>query len=164
MKSRILILIFALVLVAAGIAALQAQAPPAAPAAPAAGQRGGAPGSENGLAVFQTQCTACHGNPNVDRAPSPTAIREMSPERIYNALTTGLMKDQGEKLSDADRRGVAEFMSGRPLGSSQLGDAKNMPNQCRNNPALSDPARGASWNPGSAHASKELRRGVDERP
>lgn len=124
----------------------QPPAPPAAqPAAQAVGQRG-VPGTENGIATFQTQCVACHGNPNVDRAPSPAAIREMPPERIYNALTTGLMKDQGDKLSDQDKRGVAEFMSGRPLGSSQQGDAKDMPNQCRNNPALSDPARGAAWN------------------
>src|SRR5437870_13420804 len=90
------------------------------PAAPAAGQRG-VPGTENGIAVFQTQCTACHGNPNVERAPSPNAIREMSPERILAALTNGVMKEQGDKLSDADKRGVAEFMSGRPLGSSQQG-------------------------------------------
>src|SRR2546426_794616 len=120
------------------------QAPGQAPAQ-AAGQRG-APGTENGIAVFQTQCVACHGNPNVERAPSPAAIREMPPERIYTALTTGVMKDQGDKLPDQDKRGVAEFMSGRPLGSSKLGDAKNMPNPCRNNPALTDPARGPAWN------------------
>ena len=54
----------------------------------------------------------------------------MSPERILEALTTGVMKDQGAKLSDPDKRGVAEFMSGRPLGSAGLGDAKNMPNRC----------------------------------
>jgi polyvinyl alcohol dehydrogenase (cytochrome) len=124
------------------------QAPPAAPA----GQRG-APGTENGIAVFQTQCMACHGNPNVERAPSPAAIREMSAERIYEALTTGLMKDQGAKLSDQDRRGVAEFMSGRPLGSARLGDATSMPNQCRNNSPLTDPTRGPAWNGWGADAS-----------
>src|SRR5262252_7563228 len=124
----------------------QSQAPPQQPAAPAGGGQRGAPGTENGIAVFQTQCVACHGNPNVERAPSPSALREMSPERIYEALTTGLMKDQGAKLSEQDRRGVAEFMSGRPLGSARLGDAKSMPNQCRNNPPLTDPARGPAWN------------------
>src|SRR5215813_3666905 len=128
------------------------QTPAPAPAGQGGGQRG-VPGTENGIAVFQTQCVSCHGNPNVDRAPSPNAIREMPPERIYAALTTGVMKDQGDKLSDQDRRGVAEFMSGRPLGSAQQGDAKIMPNQCRNNPAMSDPARGPSWNGWSADVS-----------
>jgi mono/diheme cytochrome c family protein len=67
--------------------------PPAAPAAAAAAPRGpsGPPGTEAGFATFQTQCTTCHGNPAVERAPSPSAIREMSPEKIYAALTTGVM-------------------------------------------------------------------------
>ena len=123
-----------------GTARSQAQQPGGQPPAPPAGQRG-VPGTENGIATFQTQCISCHGNPKVERAPSPASIREMSPEKIYEALTTGSMKDQGDKLSEIDKRGVAEFMGGRPLGSSRLGDAKNMPNRCRNNPAFSDPAR-----------------------
>ena len=138
-KACVLIGLTALV-IAIGVLA---QAPAAAPQG--GGQRG-APGTENGIAVFQTQCMTCHGNPNVERAPSPNAIREMSPERIYAALTSGVMKDQGDKLPDQDKRGVAEFMSGRPMGSAQQGDAKSMPNQCRNNPPMTDPARGPSWN------------------
>ncbi len=119
-KSCVLLGLVALV-IAIGIYAQapQPQQAPAAPAAPQAGGQRGAPGTENGIAVFQTQCISCHGNPNVDRAPSPNAIREMPAERIYAALTTGVMKDQGDKLSDQDKRGVAEFMSGRPLGSAQ---------------------------------------------
>src|SRR6516165_4010871 len=137
MKKTCVLIGLATVVIAIGI---YAAAPPQG-----GGQRG-APGTENGIAVFQTQCMTCHGNPNVDRAPSPNAIREMSPERIYAALTSGVMKDQGDKLPDQDKRGVAEFMSGRPMGSAQQGDAKNMPNQCRNNPPMTDPARGPSWN------------------
>lgn len=138
---------FAAVTAWVGSAQLHGQQQPApnAPVAPPGGQRG-APGTENGIATFQTQCMSCHGNPKVDRAPSPNAIREMSPERIYTALTTGVMKEQGDKLSDQDRRGVAEFMAGRPLGSATAGDAKSMPNQCRNNPALTDPSRSPAWN------------------
>jgi polyvinyl alcohol dehydrogenase (cytochrome) len=138
----------AALVVAIGIYA-QAPAPQFPQVPPGGGQGGGGrgqPGTENGIAIFQTQCVACHGNPKVDRAPSPNAIREMSPERIYEALTTGVMKVQGDKLSDQDRRGVAEFMSGRPLGSSGSGDARNMSNACRNNPPMTDPARGPAWN------------------
>ena len=66
----------------------------------AAGRRTGAPpafvaGTESGFATFQTQCAQCHGNPNVDRAPTPTALREMTPEKIYDALTTGVMQTAG---------------------------------------------------------------------
>ena len=128
--------------VTAWVRTAQSQAPQAAQPA---GQRG-IPGTENGIATFQTQCMSCHGNPKVPRAQSPNAIREMTPEKIYESLATGSMKEQADKLSDADKRGVAEFMGGRPMGSSRAGDAKNMPNQCRNNPAMTDPARGPAWN------------------
>ena len=123
------------------------QAPaPAQAAPPQAPGRGGPPGTEAGFATFQTRCSACHGNPAVERAPSPAALREMTPEKIYDALVSGTMQTQGQALSDVQKRGVAEFMSGRPLGSARQGDAANMPNKCASNPALSNPAAGASWN------------------
>ncbi|OLE74015.1 MAG: hypothetical protein AUG12_02700 [Acidobacteria bacterium 13_1_20CM_2_57_8] len=70
----------------------------------------------------------------------------MTPERIYDSLATGSMQKYVEGLSDIQKRRVAEFMSGRPVGSAKVGDAKNMPNQCRNNAALPNPANGAAWN------------------
>jgi polyvinyl alcohol dehydrogenase (cytochrome) len=70
----------------------------------------------------------------------------MTPEKIYDALTSGTMQAQGQSLSDVQKRGVAEFMSGRPIGSAKLGDASTMPNRCASNPPLGDPARGAAWN------------------
>ena len=70
----------------------------------------------------------------------------MTPEKIYDALVSGTMQAQGQTLSDVQKRGVAEFMSGRPLGSARQGDAASMPNKCASNPALTDPARGAAWN------------------
>jgi hypothetical protein len=77
-------------------------------------------------------------------------IREMTPERIYTSLTTGSMQMQAEGFSEGQKRVVAEFMSGRTLGSAAVGDAKNMPNKCPSNPAMSDPARGPAWNGWSA--------------
>ncbi|HZN82317.1 MAG TPA: PQQ-binding-like beta-propeller repeat protein, partial [Mycobacterium sp.] len=82
----------------------------------------------------------------VERAPSPTTIREMTPERIYDSLATGSMQAQSTGLSDAQKKALAEFMSGRPLGSARQGDGKSMPNQCTSNPTLADPARGRGWN------------------
>src|SRR5580700_3392171 len=114
--------IFGAALMLAGLSAALAQAPP---------QQGSA-GTESGFAVFQTRCMTCHGNPAVDRAPTPASIREMSPEHIYEALTTGVMKGQGASLSEDQRRMLATFMSGRTLGSEAQGDAKSMPNQCAN--------------------------------
>jgi polyvinyl alcohol dehydrogenase (cytochrome) len=105
-----------------------------------------APGTETGIAVFQQHCMSCHGNANVPQAPAPSAIREMTPERIYDALTTGTMKAQGASLTDDQRRMTATFLSGRPLGSLQQGDAKDMPNRCASNPPMADPSAGPAWN------------------
>jgi mono/diheme cytochrome c family protein len=102
-------------------------------------------GTELGFAVFQQHCVSCHGNPAFERAPSPAALRSMSPERIYTALTTGIMKSVGDTLDEADRRRVAESLAGQLLGSSQAGDASTMPNRCANNPPLHDSGK-SDWN------------------
>jgi len=105
-----------------------------------------AAGTESGIATFQQRCMGCHGNPNVPQAPAPDVIRQMPPERIYDALTTGVMKPQGDALTDEQRKMLATFLSGRPLGSLKAGDAKDMPNRCASNPPLSDPSAGPEWN------------------
>ncbi|HVZ20779.1 MAG TPA: PQQ-binding-like beta-propeller repeat protein [Vicinamibacterales bacterium] len=104
------------------------------------------PGTESGFATFQTQCAKCHGNPDVARAPSPDALREMTPEKIYEALSTGPMQQQASALGDAQKKALAEFMAGRPIGSAASGAADHMGFQCRTNPPLPDPASGPSWN------------------
>ncbi len=68
-------------------------------------------GTEFGFAVFQQHCVSCHGNPAYERAPTPATLRSMSPERIYTALTTGIMKSVGDMLNEADRRRVAESLA-----------------------------------------------------
>ncbi len=99
-------------------------------------------GTESGFAVFQTKCMGCHGNPTMaGRVPDPATLRQLSPEKIYEALTTGPMKTQGASLADDQKRMLAVFMSGRTFGSAEQGDAKNMPNHCEANPPMSDPTR-----------------------
>jgi polyvinyl alcohol dehydrogenase (cytochrome) len=104
-------------------------------------------GTETGFAVFQTKCMGCHGNPAMkDRAPDPATLRQLSPEKIYEALTTGPMKVQGQSLADDQKRMLAVFMSGRTFGSAEQGDAKSMPNHCEANPPMSSPSGSPEWN------------------
>jgi len=118
----------------------QSEAPAAAvPAAATADATGPGPerrGTELGFAVFQQHCVSCHGNPAFARAPTPDALRAMSPERIYTALTSGIMKPVGDTLSEEDRRRVAESLAGQLLGSARSGDASTMPNRCTSHPPL----------------------------
>src|SRR5665213_4328694 len=55
-------------------------------------------GTEFGISAFERECTKCHGNAAVERAPTPAAIRQMPPERIYTALTTGAMQTQAANI------------------------------------------------------------------
>jgi polyvinyl alcohol dehydrogenase (cytochrome) len=151
-KKRFLILMITCTAVIGLTLTLHSQARGPAPAAqqPQAsrgGQRGATgPGTEEGIAQFELRCSSCHNNPVLDLTPSASAIREMPPERILESITTGSMRTHVEGLSEAQLRRIAEFMAGRPLGSSKTGDAKNMPNKCSSNPAMRDPTAGPGWN------------------
>jgi hypothetical protein len=104
-------------------------------------------GTEMGFGIFQERCMSCHGNPDAShQAPDPSALRRLTPDAIYAALTTGGMKVQGQGLTDQERRRVAEWLGGRPLGSLAAGDARSMKNHCSNNAPLSDPSLGPTWN------------------
>ena len=84
-------------------------------------------GTESGFAVFQTKCMSCHGNPTMaGRVPDPATLRQLSPEKIYEALTTGPMKTQGASLADDQKKMLAVFMSGRTFGSAEQGDRKSV--------------------------------------
>jgi len=56
------------------------------------------------------------------------------------------MKPQGDGLTDEQKKMLATFLSGRPLGSLKEGDAKDMPNHCASNAPLTDPSAGPEWN------------------
>ena len=94
--------------------------------------------------LFDQACQTCHGNAQVPRAADPAVLRQMSPERIYGALTTGAMQAQGQSLSDQARRAIAEYLSDRKLGATEAGAAERMPNRCEPSQSPASRARAAS--------------------
>jgi polyvinyl alcohol dehydrogenase (cytochrome) len=99
----------------------------------------------DGAAVFQNACASCHVNPAADsRAPTREALGQFAPEVILTALTTGKMFRQGAELTDAERRRVAGYVSGRPIGSaapaSSVGRCASAP------PPMSAAVLAAGWN------------------
>lgn len=81
-------------------------------------------------------------------APNTETLAQMTPEAIYAALTTGVMASQAQNLADSEKRAVAEFFGGRPLGAADAGDASHMTHHCASNPAISDslPTVRSEWN------------------
>src|SRR5262245_17034729 len=112
------------------------------------------PGFRAAPPIFQQNCGTCHGNEG-KQAPSITELQNNSPERIYEVLTSGKMKDQAAQIPDVQKRQIAEFVSGRPMGSDEAGDIKKMTNACPANPPMTDPAAGPAWkgwSPGDKNA------------
>ena len=67
--------------------------------------------------LFEEYCGACHGNPPPgSRAPDRTTLRQLTPERILEELTTGAMAVAVPRLSDQERIDIAEWAAGRNLG------------------------------------------------
>lgn len=138
-------------IVAAGVAPLAVAFTLNMPAAAQAPPPGAAPplnaSSEQGFGLFQSRCLSCHGNPAYERAPSPDGLREMTPEHIYEVLTTGIMYPiVGKDLTELQRKLVAESVAGRLMGTAQSGDGAKMPNRCAANPAMTNPAASPGWN------------------
>ena len=98
-----------------------------------------------GAVLFEEHCAACHGDPPPgSRAPDRATLRQFTPERVLDALTTGAMAVAVPGLTDQERRDVAEWAAARALGSTG-GDASLMPNQCPSKP-FDDPFAGPGWN------------------
>jgi len=72
----------------------------------------------NGQALFDNNCTSCHNATPEGRTPSDASLRQRTPEAILEALTTGPMREQGAALRDAERRAIAEYLAGRPVGAA----------------------------------------------
>jgi polyvinyl alcohol dehydrogenase (cytochrome) len=104
--------------------------------------------------LFEQNCMTCHGNAAVEKAPDPSVLRQMSPETVYKALTTGAMAPQAAHFSDEQKRTIAEYLGGRNMVEGS-GDAARMPNKCASNSPitnLSDTPVWNGWSPDTSNA------------
>jgi polyvinyl alcohol dehydrogenase (cytochrome) len=70
-----------------------------------------------GEANYKRSCATCHDT-GTDRAPSRDAFREMTPERVLAALETGPMISMANRYSAADRRAIAEYVTGKKFSQA----------------------------------------------
>src|SRR5713226_7511274 len=75
--------------------------------------------AQDGATLFKNYCASCHDSEaNGDsRAPGRDVLAQLTPEQILQALEKGAMKAQAAERSRAQRRALAEYLSGKPLGS-----------------------------------------------
>jgi polyvinyl alcohol dehydrogenase (cytochrome) len=114
-----------------------------ATAAPVMAQPPAPAGQPNGAAVFERACASCH-QAGGTAAPTPEALRVMTPESIVNALTNGRMAVQGSALTAAEHRAVAQFITGRAPALAATAEAAPA-NRCTAPTPTTDPARAPGW-------------------
>jgi polyvinyl alcohol dehydrogenase (cytochrome) len=76
----------------------------------------------DGAAIFAARCASCHDGDPGSRAPVVESLKERSPESIIDALTGGAMRYQGLALSGAERRAVAEHITGKVVNAAKSVD------------------------------------------
>jgi polyvinyl alcohol dehydrogenase (cytochrome) len=101
--------------------------------------------------LFTTQCAICHGpnpappgSPN-EKAPTRGQLREFPAEAVVSSLTNGKMQLQGSQLTDAQKRLVAEYVTGKHLGEQATAGAQVV-NKCSFDRATVDPSSVNGWN------------------
>src|SRR5690242_6775539 len=74
--------------------------------------------AQDGATLFKNYCASCHESEagGGSRAPGREVLARLTPEQILQALEKGAMKTQAAERSRAQRRALAEYLSGRPLG------------------------------------------------
>src|SRR5574341_362199 len=106
-----------------------------------------------GERVYKQHCARCHDGA-MPRMPTRDALRKFTPEAIDNSLSSFAMRRQGAALRPAERRAVAEYLSGAPSGSYRAPlDVISKSAYCDNNTVKPSAAvtsgnagSGAGWN------------------
>ena len=84
----------------------------------AAGVSPAAAEAVDGAALFERHCASCHRASAIPRVLAIDNMRALPPETIVGALTDGAMREQGAELRPAERRAIAEFITGRHVAAT----------------------------------------------
>jgi polyvinyl alcohol dehydrogenase (cytochrome) len=99
--------------------------------------------AQDGAALYRERCASCHDSPS-GRAPSITAIKEMTGEAVYAAMTTGAMKSQTNGLSTQEVISLLVYIA--PVGRANTTPA--FERSCTSNASFKPGASAWSgWSP-----------------
>jgi polyvinyl alcohol dehydrogenase (cytochrome) len=100
--------------------------------------------SPDGARLFRENCASCH-EAGIDRAPSRDALRALSSEAVLAAMETGPMLTMASRSSTAERRAIAEFVTGKPF-AQPLSMAPSREAICAGAPGAFNASAGPTWN------------------
>ena len=99
--------------------------------------------TRSGETIFQTYCAECHLQPASEEIPTIDALSGYEPNAILMALTDGVMRLQGEPLSEADRVAVTEFLTHRKVSMQPTKFSTGM---CSKQASMTSPSSAPGWN------------------
>jgi polyvinyl alcohol dehydrogenase (cytochrome) len=112
--------------------------------------------AQDGAALYRRDCATCH-DMGVDRAPSRETLQTMTAERVLAAMESGPMISMASRDSGADRRAIAQFVTGKTLSARDLSTGPPASAMCTGSlrPAdgVSAPLTGKDWNGWGANTS-----------
>lgn len=104
--------------------------------------------ANDGASIYKQHCGSCHDAPQ-GRVPSLGAIKQMTPEAIYGALSTGAMKSQAEGLSIGEVFQLIGYIAPTPAGADKTSFEKTCTSVA---PLKIDPASSwGGWSPDVAN-------------
>jgi polyvinyl alcohol dehydrogenase (cytochrome) len=71
----------------------------------------------DGADLYKRACAQCH-DAGVGRAPNRDQFRAMLPDRVLSAMETGSMVTMANNRSAAERRAIAEFVTGKTFATA----------------------------------------------
>jgi polyvinyl alcohol dehydrogenase (cytochrome) len=101
-------------------------------------------GTNAGIFAFTARCAGCHDT-GKNGASDRYTLNRHTPEEVLASITTGKMATYAEALSEYEKRVVAVYVGGRPLGAAALGAAAQMKNRCQAAPAFTLSSE-SGWN------------------
>ena len=94
--------------------------------------------------AYQNNCASCHDQPT-GRTPPKEALKERTADAILAAITSGSMSVQAIQIGPAEKRALAEYLAGKPLGGGAAAAADA--GLCAAKPAaLTDVTAKPQWN------------------
>ncbi|HEY7338579.1 MAG TPA: PQQ-binding-like beta-propeller repeat protein [Bryobacteraceae bacterium] len=105
--------------------------------------------AQDGAAIYKERCASCHDMPQ-ERVPSIAAIKAMSGEAVYVALTNGSMKSRAEGLGITQLFALIGYIA--PTGGTNAA-AESFTPTCKGGAEFRYSANSPQWNGWSTRAT-----------
>jgi len=101
--------------------------------------------AQDGPALYKQLCASCH-DAGLGRAPARDVLQQMTSERVLAALESGAMLSMASGRTGAERRTIAEFVTGKPFAEA-FSTRPSPQAMCRAAAGeFANPLAGPAWN------------------